>query len=158
MPHLLRARLSLLALMTTLIAWLTISTTFHGVKLSFFSDYLLDFLLLYPPFPSLHIFADIYPRRLTRDAVKFDSASKKSEGPACYYHERDPAVFARLSIRRFTSGVTSRNVSPFTSPFLCVFFPIPSIYRATPPPLLSLSHLFSMLIVSHSAFLFYSCV
>ena len=45
-PHLLRARLSLLALMTTLIAWLTISTTFHGVKLSFFSDYLLDFLFL----------------------------------------------------------------------------------------------------------------
>ena len=48
---------------------------FSGVKLSFFSDYLLDFLLLYPP--SLHIFANTYPCRLPRDAVRFDSTSKE---------------------------------------------------------------------------------
>ena len=53
-PHLLRARLSLLALMTTFDYLIDYQQHFLWGKLSFFSDYLLDFLLLCP-FPSLHI-------------------------------------------------------------------------------------------------------
>ena len=83
---------------------------FSWGKSSFLSDYLLiSFSSARSP---LSISLLIYPRRLHQE-----------EWSACNYHERDPAVFARLSIRRFASGVTSRNVSAF------LYLPL---YRATP--------------------------